>query len=309
MVLELSSWQLEAMDDQQVGPHVAVITNISPDHLDAYDTYEDYAATKRTIGHHLGKADFMVYNADDEDTRKVANETSATLLPFGLTEPENFGAWATEDALKLRLPNREFELPRPLQLSLQGEHGTRNALAAAIACLAYGAPIEAVRQELANFGGVSNRLEEIAIVDGVRYVNDSSATAPAAAIHALNVLRAQANRIHIIAGGHDKLTDLNPFADAIAAMNVEPYLLEGSATPALQAMLEARDVRYYGPYGSMQAAFAEAQAAVAGGDVLALVPACASFGMFRNEFDRGDQFRTEVMKLQETTSDHQSPLA
>lgn len=303
VVLELSSWQLEAMDDQQVGPHVAVITNISPDHLDAYSDYEAYASTKRTIGHHLSASDYMVYNAEDADTLKVAGETRATLLPFGANPSESSAAWATGEGLHIRFNREEFQLPLPTQLSLQGEHGARNALAAALACRAYGAAVAAIREGLASFRGVPYRLEELDSVSGVRYVNDSSATAPAAAVHAIDVLRLNASGIHIIAGGHDKQTDLTPFADAIAENDVHVYLLDGSATPALQAMLEEREVAYHGPYKNMQEAFAKAQSAVSSGDVLALVPGCASFGMFRNEFDRGDQFRAEVEKLKETASD------
>lgn len=303
VVIELSSWQLEAMDDQRIGPHVAVITNISPDHLDAYETYEDYAATKRTIAHHLSASDYIVYNAEDADTLKVAAETRATLLPFGANPSETTAAWATGGGLHIRFDDEEFQLPLPTQLSLQGEHGVRNALAAVLACRAYGAPITAIRQGLELFRGVPYRLEELGTVNGVAYVNDSSATAPAAAVHALDVLRLNANNIHIIAGGHDKQTDLTPFADAIAQQDVHVYLLQGSATPALQSMLTERGVAYQGPSSNMQDAFAAAQSHVAPGDVLALVPGCASFGMFRNEFDRGDQFRAEVAKLQESASD------
>lgn len=303
VVIELSSWQLEAMDDQRIGPHVAVITNISPDHLDAYDSYEDYAATKRTIARHLSPSDYIVFNADDVDTPKVADETNSALLPFGLSEPEDLGGWTADNALNFRLSNEQFSLPMPSQLSLQGEHGARNTLAAVLACRAYGAPIEAIRAGLASFAGVSNRLEEVGTINGVMYVNDSSATAPAAAVHALDVLRQRTERVHIIAGGYDKQTDLTPFADAIAAQAVVPYLLDGTATPALQAMLAHRGVQYHGPYPSMQAAFAVAQEAVQSGDVLALVPGCASFGMFRNEFDRGDQFRAAVKQIQESDLD------
>lgn len=302
VVIELSSWQLEALDEHGLSPHVAVITNISPDHLDAYASYEEYAATKRTITHHQSASDFIVYNADDDDTRLVANESIAIPLPFGLHEPDGDGAWASAGGLHLRLNEETFTLPLPTQLSLQGEHGTRNALAAALACFAYGAPLEAIRDGLATFQGVPNRLEEIATIDGVMYVNDTSATAPAAAVHAIDVLRS-ANQIHIIAGGADKQTDLTPFVDAIAANNVIPYLLEGTVTPVLQGMLDDREVAYYGPFGSMQLAFAAAQASVQPGDVLALVPGTASFGMFRNEFDRGNQFRECVHQLQESASD------
>lgn len=301
VVLELSSWQLEALDDHKLGPHVAVITNISPDHLDAYSSYEAYAATKRTIAHHLSASDYIVYNAEDADTRKVANETKATRLPYGVNPSESVVAWASGGGLHLRFDDEETELALPTQLSLQGEHGVRNALAAAIACRAYGAPIPAIRKGLETFRGVPYRLEELGSVNGVLYVNDSSATAPAAAVHALDVLSRKAQRVHIIAGGHDKQTDLTPFADAIAEHDVVVTLLDGSATPTLQAMLEERGVEYRGPFDTMPAAFAAAQESVESGDIVGLVPGCASFGLFRNEFDRGDRFRTEVEKLQESS--------
>ncbi len=300
VVIELSSWQLEALDEHTLGPHVAVITNISPDHLDAYGSYEEYAATKRTIAHHLGANDFVVYNADDADTSLVISETDAALLPFSLREPTDDGAWADLSGLNLRLHGETRSLPLPTQLALQGEHGVRNALAAALACLAYGAPIEAIATGMASFRGVPNRLEELGTINGVMYVNDTSATAPAAAVHALDVLGAQGETVHIIAGGADKQTDLTPFADAIAGHAVVPYMLEGTATPTLQTLLDEREVMYHGPFTSLQAAFAAAQSRVQPGDVLALVPGTASFGMFRNEFDRGDQFRAAVNQVQES---------
>lgn len=304
VVIELSSWQLEAMDDQKVGPHVAVITNISPDHLDAYESYDAYAATKRTIAHYLSANDYVVYNADDADTALVVGETRARLLPFALNEPAGSGAWATGDALHVRIGEDRFSMPLPTQLSLQGEHGTRNALAAVLACRAYGAPVDAIAVGLTSFAGVPYRLEELGTVNGVSYVNDSSATAPAAAIHALDVLKGNTRVVHVIAGGHDKQTDLTPFADELAHASVRVYLLHGSATPTLQSMLTARSVDFVGPFDSMQAAFSATQNHIAKGDVVALVPGCASFGMFRNEFDRGDQFRAEVKKLQESDSDN-----
>lgn len=304
VVLELSSWQLEAMDDRHVGPHVAVITNISPDHLDAYDSFEDYAATKRTIAHHLAASDFIVYNADDLDTRKVAQETRATLLPFSMIPADSTTAWASGRNLHVRFNGEELVLPLPTQLSLQGEHGIRNALAAVLACRAYGAPASAIEAGLASFKGVPYRLEEVGVIGGITYVNDSSATAPAAAVHALDVLSQNANKVAIIAGGYDKQTDLTPFADAIAQHGVDVHLLDGTATPSLMQMLTERGVGYSGPFGNMQDAFASAQSRAATRDIVALVPGCASFGMFRNEFDRGDQFRAEVAKLQESTSDN-----
>lgn len=299
VVIELSSWQLEALDEHRMGPHVAVLTNISPDHLDAYDGFEDYAATKRTIGHHLSPQDYVVFNANDDEARCIANETSGTLLPFGLTETVGDGGWITASALNFRVGGEQNSIPLPAQLALSGEQGRLNALAAGLACLAYGAPFAAVSSAIEAFRGVPNRLEEVATVNDVLYVNDTSATAPAAAVHAIQVLSERSKRVRIIAGGSDKQTDLSPFADAMAAHDVDVYLLNGNATPTLQRLAEERGVTPHGPFDSMPSAFAAAYAEVQPGDALALIPGCASFGMFRNEFDRGDQFRAEVARIQE----------
>lgn len=303
VVIELSSWQLEALDEHHFHPHVAVITNISPDHLDAYDGYEDYAATKRSIARHLGAEDYLVYNADDPDTAKAARETHAHVLPFSLTEPSGDGAWA-DDALHFRLDGVTLDIPLPTQLSLSGEQGVRNALAAGLASLAYGAPATAVISGIAGFKGVENRMEEIATISGVMYVNDTSATAPAAAVHAIDVLSQRARVVHIIAGGADKETDLTPFADAIANHKVAVYLLDGTATTILMQLLDDRGVFYEGPYHSMAEIVDAAASRAEAGDAVALVPGCASFGMFRNEFDRGNQFKDAVKRIQELHGDN-----
>src|SRR5699024_2122020 len=116
------------------------------------------------------------------------------------------------------------------------------------ATAAYGAPVEAIRAGLETFSGVPNRMEEIATIDGVLYINDTAASAPAAAVAGIDVLGAQANRLHLIAGGADKKTDLTPFADAIAEQQPHVVLLDGSATPDLIRMLEARHIDFDGPF-------------------------------------------------------------
>lgn len=297
VVLELSSWQLEALDEHKLGPHVAVLTNISEDHLNQYDGYEDYAQTKRTIGHHLGKDDVVVYNACQADTARIAGETRATLLPFGDPAVEGDAVWTDGETIRARQRGHEVSWRRPEHLALAGPAGAANAAAAVAAALAYGAPAEAIGEGLRSFTGVPNRLEEVAVVNGVTYINDTSATAPAAAVATLQVLSGRANRLHLIAGGADKQTNLAPLAAAIAARGATASLLDGSATPRLRALLDAAGIRYDGPFDSMAAAFAAANRDAASGDCVVLSPGCASFGIFRNEFDRGEQFRAEVRQL------------
>lgn len=298
VVLELSSWQLEALDEHRLGPRVGVITNVTPDHLDSYDSFGEYAATKRTIAHHGGPESITVYNADDPECVAVVAEARGRLLPFGLVDSGEDGAWLAGDTLVLRWSGAEHRFPLPAQLQLRGDHGLRNALAAIAATAAYGAPVEAIRAGLASFAGVPNRMEEIATIDGVLYINDTAASAPAAAVAGLTVLGAEAKRLHLIAGGADKKTDLAPFADAIAAQRPQVALLDGTGTPELVRLLEARGVPYEGPFGSMADAFAAATSDLSAGDIVTLTPGCASFGIFRNEFDRGDQFRAAVLAKQ-----------
>lgn len=303
VVIELSSWQLEAMDEQRLGPRVAVLTNISPDHLDAYDGFDDYAETKRSIVRHVPAEGVVVYNHDDPECRKVIGLTSARLMPFGLEDPGIDGVWLNGDDLVARWEGREARISRPAQLQLSGEHGTSNALAALAASIAYGAPMEAIRRGMASFSGVPNRMEEVGTVNGVLFINDTSATAPAAAVSGLRLLSERARELRLIAGGADKQTDLTPFADEIAARRPRVFLLDGTATPNLIRLLDERNVPYEGPFGSMGEVFAAAVDGVQAGDIVTLTPGCASFGIFRNEFDRGDQFRAAVAAYGNRTAD------
>lgn len=301
VVIELSSWQLEALDEHGLGPQVAVLTNITPDHLDSYDSFQHYADTKRTIGAHGGPDSVVVINADDPQCDVLEERADGRVLKFGLEDSGADGAWLSGDTLLLRINGREARLPRPEQLQLTGEHGIRNALAAVAATAAYGAPVEAIGAGLASFAGVPNRMEEVATIDGVLYINDTSASAPAAAVAGIRVLGAKAVRLTVIAGGADKQTDLRPFADELAARRARVILLDGTGTPELIRQLQACGVAYKGPFQSMADAFMMATEDVSSGDIVTLTPGCASFGLFRNEFERGDQFRAAVHALQSST--------
>jgi UDP-N-acetylmuramoylalanine--D-glutamate ligase len=295
VVLELSSFQIEALVEHMLAPHVAVLTNISEDHLDRYKDFAEYSGVKRGLAHAMTEEDVVVYNSDDPEVARVVTETRARLVPFALAEPPGDGAWLESGRdLMLRSADATRAWKRPDVLSLQGDHGAMNALAAVAAASAYGVPDDDIAAGLARFRGVPNRLEQVAVVDGVAYVNDTSATAPAAAIAGVRVLGARSRTLHLIAGGADKRTDLAPFADQISATNARVYLLDGTATDSLHAMLMARSAGIAGRFASMADAVDNAAGEASAGDVVALCPGCASFGMFRNEFDRGDQFRIAV---------------
>jgi len=309
VAIELSSFQLEALDDNRLGPHVAVLTNISEDHLDRYDNYEHYIQTKLSIGRHLGPDDFVVYPRDDEQARRIRDITPATAVPFGIDDRGEDGAWLDGEELVWRFQGVEQRWPRPRQLSLSGSHGALNALAAVAATSLYGAPAQAIATALQSFAGVPNRLEEIATIGGVLYVNDTSATAPVATLAALDVLVPRARRLHLIAGGSDKHADFGELGRAIARSGARVLMLDGTATPILRTQIEAAGGTVEGPFASMIEVVNACVAAAADGDIVALSPGCASFGMFRNEFDRGAQFRDAVLAATESMSARSSAAA
>ena len=294
VIIELSSWQLEALDEHGLGPSIAVLTNIYEDHLTHYNGYEDYASTKRSIGHHLGADDVVIYNIDQEDTRRITGLTEARLMPFGLHAQPGEGAWLEDDTLRVRWDGSEERYDRPVQLALTGPAGTANALAAIAAATVRGVPRDVIAASLEQFAGVPNRLERVGECIGVTFINDTSATAPVAAAATIRLLSEQPGELTVIAGGSDKASDFGPMAEAIAETGTRLVLLDGTGTQRLRDRLAEIGVTTPQPYGSLASAFADAVDREAVPGTVALSPGCASFGMFHNEFDRGEQFRQLV---------------
>lgn len=296
VVIELSSWQLEGLADYGLSPQIAVATNLSPDHLNRYATMDDYAEAKRGIVRGQGAADIAILNRDDPAIWGFRAATAARVLPFGRDDAGGDGAWLDGDRLCWRFGGADYAVARA-RLRLPGEHNATNALAAGLAALARGAPFAAIEAALAEFAGVKDRLESLGEIGGVEYINDTTATAPAAAAAAL---RAMAKPTVLIAGGAEKQTDFADFAAVAARIPKAIVLLAGDSFDRLtRALLDAGldPARLHGPAGSMDEAVAQAHALAAPGDVVLLSPACASFGMFRNEFHRGDMFRAAVAQL------------
>jgi UDP-N-acetylmuramoylalanine--D-glutamate ligase len=296
VAIELSSFQLEGLAEYGLSPQIAVATNLSPDHLNRYATMADYAAAKQGIVAGQSARDWAVLNRDDPAIWAFRAATPAGILPFGQDEPASDGAWLAGDELRWRFQGAEYAAPRGA-LRVPGAHNALNALAAGLAALARGAPFTAVEAGLRNFGGVRDRLESLAELDGVLWINDTTATSPAGAAAAL---QAMTRPVVLIAGGSEKHTDFTDYA-AVAAPRVKTVvMLRGDATARLTAALLTAGLdpaRVHGPAEGMEEAVRSARALAAPGDVVLLSPACASFGMFRNEFDRGDAFRAAVAAL------------
>ena len=311
-MLELSSWQLEGLGEAELSPRYACVTNLSPDHLDRYGSMEQYAAAKKHIflHQHVERGDVVVLNADDERVREWAAEAPARAAWFSTRKSydELIGAFGCEAAWwhNDQLMWRDDPICSQQDVHLQGEHNRANIAAAAALVKCYQSPVpdEAVARAVSSFRGVPDRLELVRELDGVRYVNDTTATTPTATLAALRALDAP---IILIAGGADKQLDFSELAawigaggktGAVCGTAVRAVvLLAGTATPRFTGALEAAGVHPAGVFDTLDAAVRRAHELARPGDIVLLSPACASFGMFVNEFDRGEKFRRIVAAL------------
>ncbi len=295
VALELSSFQLEGLGEHARSPHVAVVTNLHPDHLDRYASLTEYADAKAQIAQHQGPDDWTVYPADDPAVLPLVAGTRGRRVTFADGPHDGDRTLFVADGRFIAdWEGTRLDLGPVDALAVPGAHNRRDALAAAGAALAVGVTADEVRRGIAAFRGVPHRLEQVATVDGVDYVNDSAATTPDAAVAALEAF---ADRPTVaIAGGSDKGLDLAPLAAALTARAAAVVLLDGTATPTLASALGS-EVPVRGPLGSMADAVAEAAPLAVPGGVVLLSPGCASFGLFVDEFDRGDQFRAAVQAL------------
>jgi UDP-N-acetylmuramoylalanine--D-glutamate ligase len=216
-------------------------------------------------------------------------------VPFGRDTGEPTGAFLAGDRLIWRFDGEEREVCRRADLLLPGDHVVTNALAALAAACLRGARIEHARDGLRHAQPVPHRLEHVATVSGVDFVNDSAATAPAAVLAALASFRDRS--VVLIAGGAAKGVDLQPLAHQIAPRVRAVVLLAGTATSAFHEALRSSDVTVFGPYRSMEEAVRCAASVALPGGLVLLSPGCASFGLFRDEFHRGEAFREAVHRL------------
>ena len=276
VVCEASSFQLE--DAEAFAPDAAVLLNLAEDHLDRHGSVEAYRAAK-----------LRAFALQPSGTIAVAPTGLASMLP-GDAERVTFGAGGDVEHRDRRLWWRGEALISTDEIRLRGAHNRENAMAAAAVCLARGLPADAVREGLAGFGGVPHRLEEIADVGGVLYVNDSKATNVASAVVGLESFAP--GTVHAILGGRGKRGDYAPLARAIAERARGAYLI-GEAAEEIHAALAATGVPLH-DCGELEVAVAAARAAAGPGEVVLLSPACASYDQYRSFEERGEHFRTLV---------------
>jgi len=290
VVCEVSSFQLETVEAFQ--PRVAVVLNITPDHLDRHGTLDRYVDAKARIFRNQTESDCAILNADDEWTRALAARTRAHVVWFSRTRTLEHGVFVERDWIAARLNGHAETICPVSEIRLRGQHNVENVLAGTAAALWMGLSPEAIRRAIGRFRAVPHRIEFVRDLRGVQYYNDSKGTNVASTIKALESF---GEPIVLIAGGKGKGQDFGPLAEA-ARGRVHHAVLIGEDGPTIAGALAAAAIPVTRS-ASLAAALDAARGAAAPGDVVLLSPACASFDMFDNFEHRGDVFKKLVERL------------
>lgn len=267
VVLELSSWQLQGFHDAHMSPNASVFTNVYPDHLNRYQSMGEYIDDKKAIYCYQRDGDFCLFNRDQPEGRKMFEEAPAGKMLFS-----------------------DGDVPLNWDIQIPGKHNRSNIAAARSLCLKLGVGEETIQDAVEHFGGVEHRLQLLGLHNGVRFINDATSTTPVAGCMALNSV--ETGRILLIAGGSDKKLDPAPFVELAAQKAYRIALLKGDGTgPIHDGLIQmgAKD-KIVGLFDSLKRATLRLLEEAQAGDAVLLSPACASFGMFQNEFHRGETF-------------------
>ncbi len=291
-VLELSSFQLDGIINYK--PHIAIITNISPDHLDRYDyKYQNYIDSKFRITMNQTQEDYLIYDADDEAINEWLqnNKVKAQLIPFSISKSVENGAFLNNNTMEININEEEF-LMETTQIALEGKHNMKNAMAATSVAQLMKIRKQTIRESLSNFQGVEHRLEKVLKILNVQYINDSKATNVNATFFALDSVTTPT--VWIL-GGVDKGNDYTELmalvhekVKAIICLGVDNKKIIDAFGNVVDMMVEV---------DNMHDAVNTARHIAEKGDTVLLSPACASFDLFQNYEDRGNQFKREVRNL------------
>jgi UDP-N-acetylmuramoylalanine--D-glutamate ligase len=291
-VAELSSFQLETI--KTFRPDVGLCLNVTPNHLDRYDSFQDYAAAKHRLFMNQTAADTAILNADDEITSSWAEGLRARIDLFSVKKELEEGFFLRGGDLMCRRDGRETLLTSRSDIFLKGLHNVENVLAAFAAGIACGVTIESMQRTVREFKGVEHRIEYVAEIDGVRFYNDSKATSVDATSKALEALDDGQGKIVLILGGRGKNAPYRPLVPLIET-SVRSLVLIGEDADTIEQQLTgtAPIVRA----DSLESAAREGFAAASEGDAVLLAPACASFDMFQSFEHRGEVFKRAVRDL------------
>lgn len=291
-VLEISSFQLDGI--KKFRPHIAVLTNITPDHLDRYNyQFENYIASKFRIAMNQTAEDYFLYDKDDPVITSWLSENpvQSQLYPFSLKEEVNKGACIQNQNILLKVANNTIEMKTDA-LALQGKHNLKNTMAAATVANLVGIRKDTIRECIANFQGAPHRLEKVLKIHHVQYINDSKATNVNATYYALESM---STPVVWLVGGVDKGNDYKPLmplvrekVKAIICIGLDNEKIIEAFGNVVDLMVET-----YAMSEAVKVAYKIAKR----GDTVLLSPACASFDLFKNYEDRGDQFKEAIKNL------------
>ncbi|HLV88807.1 MAG TPA: UDP-N-acetylmuramoyl-L-alanine--D-glutamate ligase [Candidatus Sulfotelmatobacter sp.] len=293
IVLEVSSFQLETI--QTFRPKVAVVLNVTPDHLDRHRTFEIYTNAKARIFENQQGSDFAVLNADDPTCVAMAAKTRAQVYWFSRQKEVERGAWVRDGNIVFRDGKGQREVLQVSEIPLKGAHNLENVLAAVCAGALMGCSAEKIREAVHAFKAVEHRLEFVATVSGVDYYNDSKATNVDATIKALESFPAN---IHLILGGKDKGSDYTVLNDLLRKRVKRVYTI-GAAAAKIESQIKGPEVVHA---ETLENAVRKANAVAAPGDVVLLAPACASFDQFKSYEHRGKVFKELVKGLAQSSA-------
>ncbi len=289
-VLEVSSFQLD--DIQNFRPYISLLLNLSQDHLDQYNyNYEEYALAKFRIAENQEKNNFFIYNKDDEMSMSLLEklEINAKMIPFSMREKIKEGGFVKDGKMIVKMED-EFSM-KTEELSLVGNHNIANSLAASIAGKILKISNESIRNSLMTFQAVEHRLEQVAVINEIKFINDSKATNVNATYYALESMKQPT--IWIV-GGVDKGNDYTEIEDLVKK-KVKAIVCLGLDNQKIIDFFQDKKELIYST-SSMREAVEISKSMAEKGDAVLLSPCCASFDLFDNYEDRGNQFKSEVLK-------------
>ena len=295
VVLEISSFQLEYLARIEASPHISIVTNIAPNHLDRHETMENYIGIKKTIIHYQQEDDYAILNYDDPILKKW--ETKGRQLWFSTTKELEDGAFLKNNEIIINHNSKSTVIPCSTQINIKGIHNWQNIMAASYAATLMHADVESIKNAITGFAGLEHRLEYAQSIKEVQYYNDSKATTPEAAIAGI---KAFDSPTILVAGGYDKQVSLNQFAQE-CVKNTKCVILIGDTAKTIQKLIQDIKGEKTKPEvymaASLDKSVKKASEIAEPGDIVLLSPACASFGMFTNYEERGKKFKELVSQL------------
>ncbi|MCP4268960.1 MAG: UDP-N-acetylmuramoyl-L-alanine--D-glutamate ligase [Candidatus Brocadiaceae bacterium] len=297
VVLEISSFQLEYLARIERSPHISIVTNIAPNHLDRHKTMENYISAKKAIVSYQKEGDFTILNYDDSTLRKWEWVSNSRHLWFSATKELEQGAFMKNNEIIINHNSRRNVIPYSSRIKIKGIHNMQNIMAASYAAILMHADVESINNAIVDYRGLEHRLEYVNTINGVQYYNDSKATTPEAAIAGIKAFDCSTI---LIAGGYNKKVSLSQFA-LECVNNTKCVILIGDTAKDIEKLIQEKKEEKLQPEiymaSSLDESVRKAFEIAKAGDTVLLSPACASFGMFTNYEERGKKFKEIVGQL------------